>query len=348
MTREMRSSPGSFGCELTGYGSGPFTAFRELKGLAIILLVLHYARSVLGWDNTLQFDLGISVLFIVGGMTLGLAPAPTRAGPFLAGRLVRILPAYWIVLTLYGVCNVHFRQLSYSLFNVAIHYLGLQGWFGDAYGLAFAEPLCLVTLILAFPIFYSIGHPLVETPSRLLLVGAVIAAAVSGGYHFSGQSAMYSYLGQPLPGFFLGLILGRLLRTGRLEFSLGPALAAAAVILIYVPYINGIVFNAPLAGLSLIGLYLFVWKRLASPGARLRMARILTFFGNYWLEILLIYVPLIREYNLYLHGRWLGIAAPTGGSLLLGMAIGLAVTLVFSVALRTLLRKIPSSLLPAT
>ena len=151
-----------------------------------------------------------------------------------------------------------------------------------------------------------------------------------------------------MPGFFLGLILGRLLRTGRLGFTLGPALALAAAILIYEPYINGIIFKAPLAGLSLIGLYLFVWKRLAGPGARRWTTRLLVFFGDYWFEILLIFLPLMREYNFYLHGGWLGIGAPTRRSLLLGMALGLALTLVFSVALRALLRKIPSSILPAT
>ena len=262
---------------MIGFGHKPLATLRELKGFAIILLVLYYARNVLGWDNYLQFDLGISVLFILGGMTLALGPQPMRAWPFLAGRLARILPAYWVVLTLYWLCDAHFLQLPYSPFNVAIHYLGLQGWFGDAYGLAFAEPFCLVTLILGFPIFYCIGHSLLQTPSRLLLVGAVIAAAVSCDYHFRGQSAMYSFLAQPLPGFFLGLVLGRMLQAGRVRFSLGPALALAAVILVYVPYINGIVFNAPLAGLSLMGLYLFVWKRLANPAAREWTTRILGF-----------------------------------------------------------------------
>jgi peptidoglycan/LPS O-acetylase OafA/YrhL len=58
------------------------------------------------------------------------------------------------------------------------------------------------------------------------------------------------------------------------------------------------------------------------------------------LEIFLIHQPLIREYNYYLHGRFFNISNPSALSLIVGILIGLAVTLVLSVELHRLLNRL--------
>ena len=49
----------------------------------------------------------------------------------------------------------------------------------------------------------------------------------------------------------------------------------------------------------------------------------------------------MREYNYYLHGRWLNVIRPSPFSLMVGMVIALAVTLLRSGELRRLLQKLP-------
>jgi flagellar biogenesis protein FliO len=49
----------------------------------------------------------------------------------------------------------------------------------------------------------------------------------------------------------------------------------------------------------------------------------------------------MREYNYYLHGRWLNVIQPSSFSLMIGMVAALALTLFLSVELRRLLQKLP-------
>jgi hypothetical protein len=312
----------------------------ELMGGAIVLIVLAEAGGMLGWSESFHFELGVDILFILFGCALARRPRSRAAAPFLAGQLGPILIPYWIVLTLYWASNTHFLQLHYNAGNLVLHYLGAQACWGDASGLALNGQFCLVTALLAFVIFYRLGRTLLDSPERLLLAAAAIAAPVALAFFYAGQSSSFGYLAQPLPGFFLGLLLGRLLAAGRIELKVGATLALAAFILVYVPYTQGVLFNAPIAGLGLMGVYVFGWKRLAAPALEKWTARILKFVGIYWLEILLIHEPLIRDYNYYLHGRWFGIGHPSRPTLALGMAIGLALTLLLSVLLRRLVRKL--------
>lgn len=317
----------------------------ELMGLAIALVVLQYAGGMLGWSPDFHFGVGIEILFILTGAALALGHPDSQPA---IGRMARIVPAYWVVLTLYTISNIHFLQLHYTTFNLAIHYLGIQGCFGDGYALAIDEPLCLVALILAFSLWYWFGSASVRQPDRWLLVAGACSVPLACAYYFHGQAGSFSYLGQPLPSFFAGVLLGRLLRTGTVDFRLGPVLAVAAALLTYVPFTQGVLFTPVLAGLSVMGLYVFAWKRLAAAGLEKLASRLLRFIGAYWVEILLIHQPLIREYNYYLEGRWFGIGAPTTQTLVIGIAIGLTVTLAASILLRRLLRKLPSPFSPSS
>jgi peptidoglycan/LPS O-acetylase OafA/YrhL len=85
--------------------------------------------------------------------------------------------------------------------------------------------------------------------------------------------------------------------------------------------------------------FTFIWKRFAPKPVLESSSRVLTFLGNHSLEIFLLHQPLIREYNYYLHGRWFNIPTPTPGSLMVGMAIGITVTLLVSVELRQLIAR---------
>lgn len=323
--------------ELPGPVSGRLPVLDELKGVAILLVVLYHAGGVLVWNNYLHGDLGVDMFVILSGIGLALSASYRGAGPFLARRLWRIMPTYWIALTLYAWAGTYFLQHHYSATNLLLHYLGIHGWFGDSYAVSISDPFWFITLILTLYVLFCVLRGLLDRPAQLLLAGSFISVAVALGCFFWNQPGVFGFLALRIPGFFLGLLIGQLLKTGRLVLPIGLALATALFVFVYVPYTRGIVFHPTVAGLAVMGFYAFVLRRVISSGPQ----RVLKFLGDHSLEIFLLHQPLIREYNFYLQARWLRIGQPGPAGLILGMAIGLTVTLFASVELHRLLQKLP-------
>jgi len=321
---------------------GRIGAIDELKGAAILLILLYHAGGVLTLQNFLHGDVGVDLFVILSGVGLALSARPEAAGAFLRRRLMRIFPAYWIVLTFFLCANTHFLEHRYSTFNVVVHYLGIQAWFGDVIGLGVNDSFWFVTLIVSLYLVYALLRPVLARPNLVVLWGGVISTVVAYAYFLTGQSGCFGHVGLRIPGFFGGLLIGALLRDGRLEVPLSPALAAGLVILLYVPYTHGIVFYSEITASALAMGYIFLWREKAPARAVAFTARFLQFFGKYSLEIFLIHQPLIRDYNYYLHGRFFNESNPPVSSLVAGIVIGLAVTLVLSVELHRLVGRFSS------
>ncbi len=322
--------------------AGRLPVLDELKGLAISLVILYHAGGVLGMANFFHGDVGVDIFVILSGIGLALGAQTESARSFLTRRLLRIFPTYWIALTLFWLCNSHFLQKEYTSLNVALHYLGIHGWFGDQYAMGIVDSFWFVTLIVSLYALFCLLRRWLAAPDRLLLVGAAISVTVALVLFFTRQSGSFAHLGMRMPGFFVGLLIGRLLKNGELDLRLGAALALAVFLVTYVPYTQGIIFHSVAVGLCLMGVYAWLWKTVAPVRVETSVARVLKFLGDHSLEIFLFHQPLIRDYNVYLHGRWFNLNAPTSASLLVGMIIGLAITLFVSVELRALLRKIPA------
>lgn len=314
----------------------------ELKGLAIILVIIYHAGGVLSWGNRIHGDLGVDIFVILSGMGLALGSSYPGFWPFLRRRLLRIMPTYWVVLTVAVVANTHFLQLKFGGLNIFLHYLGIHGWFGDSYALTICDSFWFITLILSLYLFFTALQRWMPSPVKLLLAGSIISVTVALVLFYTNQSGSFGHMALRLPGFFLGLVLGQLMRHGRLDLAVGPLLALALFIVVFVPYSQGIIFHSILPGLSFMGVYVYVLRPFAVrsiPAA----PRTLAFLGDHSLEIFLIHQPLIREYNLYLHGRWFNVPVPSTLSLFVGVLAGLAVTVLVSIELRRLLKR----LLPA-
>ncbi|HTX67076.1 MAG TPA: acyltransferase [Opitutaceae bacterium] len=317
------------------------TVLDELKGLAIVLIVLYHAGGVLVWNNYLHGDIGVDIFVILSGLGLALSPNYRGARAFLARRVLRVMPTYWITLTLYAVGGALVLQQPDSTFDLVLHYLGIHAWCGDAHIFRINDSFWFITLILTLYVLFCVTRPLLERPAHLLLAGAGVSTAAAFGAFFWNQPALFGQLTLRIPGFFVGMLLGLALRTGRLVVPAGAALATAGFVLIYVPYTRGIVFHPPAAGLAVMGVYALAVRprlpvRIGPP-----LGRGLKFLGDHSLEIFLIHQPLLREYNRYALNRWFHLADPGPGALILGMAAGLVVTLAASVMLRRWLQKVP-------
>ncbi|HEY1763362.1 MAG TPA: acyltransferase [Opitutaceae bacterium] len=320
--------------------SGRNRSIDELKGLAIILIILYHAGGVLVWQNFFHGDIGVDLFVILSGLGLGLSSRSESGGQFLKRRLIRIMPAYWIVLTAFLAANTYILQIPYSPFNIVTHYVGIHACFGDAIGFSVDDSFWFITLILGLYLLYVPMRGVLRRPDLLVLFGGILSAAVAYAYWSTGQSGCFGHIGLRLPGFFAGLLAGRLLREGRLEVPLSPAFAAGLFILVYVPYTHGIVFYTEVTAFALAMGYLFLWKSAAPANLRARVSGFLAFFGTYSLEIFLIHQPLLREYNYYLQARLFHDTHPSSGSLIAGMVVGLGATLFLSYELHSVLARI--------
>ncbi len=314
--------------------SGRLGCFDELKGIGILLLLLYHAGGVLVWNNYLHGDLGTDVFFLVSGLCLSLNASRMEVREFVARRVLRILPAYWIVLTCYAVLNQVFLQHDYSPANLAVHYLGVHALFGDAWGFAINDSFWFITAILFFYGCFLAMRRLLAKTDRFLLTAAIFSTGGALLLFFLDQSGLTGRWGFRMIDFFLGMLIGQGFRTGRLEIPLTPVLGAALLILLYVPYTRGIVFHPGVVALGVMGAYLLALRPwLHRTGEGVRLTGTLGWLGRHSLEIFLIHQPLMREYNRYLHGRWLNRAEPSDAELIIGIALSLAVTLVLSAEL---------------
>jgi peptidoglycan/LPS O-acetylase OafA/YrhL len=300
-------------------------------------VVLYHAGGVLGMQDWLHGELGVDIFVILSG--IGLTLSTTEEGPwsFVARRFWRIYPAYWVALTAFLVADAALRGRHFSGLDIALHYLGIHAWFGDAYAMSINDSFWFITLILTLYVVFVGVRRLVARPDVLLLAGALLSLIPSVAYLYAGQAVAFEHLSLRLPGFFVGLLVGRLLRTGTLEVPLSAALACAALLVFYVPYTLGFLFTSAWVACALMAAYAFLVRPML-PAVALRD---LKFLGVLSLEIFLLHQPLIREYNVYVLRRFFGEEVTPRGSLLVGMAVGLVLAVALGAGLHALLKKLP-------
>jgi len=309
----------------------PLTAARcpqldELKGLAILLVVIYHAGGVMGWNNYIHGDLGVDIFVILSGVGLTLSAAPvTGIWPFMARRLRRIMPAYWVVLTALLLAHALVFNIHYSATDIILHYLGVHGWFGEIHLGSICDTFWLARLAL--------------DEDQLLLLGGALALTLAFAYFFTGRAGSFGLIALRFPGFFVGLLLGRLLRTGHLELTLGPLLGLAGFVLGYLPYTQGIVFHSVPVALTLMGFYVFFFRSLLLKVVPLATT-IMAVLGVHSLELYLLHAPLMREFNFY--RLQLGVRAPVQANTtqVLAMAVGLALAVVAAIELRRALGRL--------
>ena len=318
--------------ELPSRISGRSPALDELEGLAILLIVLYHAGGVLVWQNLLHGDLGVDIFIILSGIGLALSTRTEAPVAFMRRRLVRIMSAYWIALTLYWALNSHYLQHHYTPTNIVLHYLGIHAWFGDIYAMSINDSFWFITLIITLYLVFCAVRSLGNDLGRLLFVGGAFSWAFAYAMFTTGQAGSFGHLGLRVPGFFAGLIIGQLLRDGRLTLKLDWPLFSGLILFAYLPYLQGFIFFSPIAALALMAGFVFLWKRIAPPPAQASTSRVLTFLGNHSLDNFLLHRPLIRGCNYYLHGSWFNIPTPGPFPRMVGMAL----TLFLSVELKAL------------
>jgi peptidoglycan/LPS O-acetylase OafA/YrhL len=323
--------------QLAGPVSGRLAVMDELKGLAIILVILYHACGVLVWPDYLHGEVGVDIFIILSGVGLSLSTTSESAGRFLLRRFWRIYPAYWVVLGGLILADGHFRGIHFGAEDIILHVLGIHSWFGDVYAFSISDSFWFISLIVTLYVIYVPLRGLRDRVDDLVLAGSAISIAVILTYFYWGQAATFSHLTLRIPGFFAGLLLGKLLRTGHLDLPLTAKMAGAFLLLFYIAYGHGIIIASFCIGLVVMFAYVFLLR----PSLGKVVRKDLTFLGERSLEIFLLHQPLMREYNILILQRIKNTLNPSATALSVGMAVGVAVTLVLATALHALLARIP-------
>jgi peptidoglycan/LPS O-acetylase OafA/YrhL len=323
--------------ELPAPLSGRIAILDELKGLAIIMIILYHAGGLLGWNDVYHGELGVDIFVVLSGVGLTLSTKAEGTGRFLLRRFWRIYPTYWIVLTACLWAASHFMNRSFSATDIALHYAGLHGWFGDAYAMSISDSFWFITFIVTLYAVFAPLRRLTGRPDLLLFVGAVVSLVPIFIYFHLGQAAVFRHLALRIPGFFLGLLIGDLLRRGSVEVPLSGWFAAAFFLLFYGCYIQGILIVTGFIALTIMAAYAFLARTRVGEVVR----KDLRFLGDRSLEIFLIHQPLIREYNVLFIQTHFPSTKLTAGVLTLGMGVGVVVTLVLASLLHYGVGKLP-------
>lgn len=113
-----------------------YKALTGIRAIAAIMIFVYHNRKY--WKNDLhpelfrfcnELNLGVPLFFVLSGFLIaknyGLQPASSflNYSTYLLQRVVRIMPLYWLLLTLYYL-DAHFGKFQFS----AQHYFLLQGF----------------------------------------------------------------------------------------------------------------------------------------------------------------------------------------------------------------------------
>jgi peptidoglycan/LPS O-acetylase OafA/YrhL len=319
--------------------TGRVLALDELKGLALLMVViLYHAGGVLSMADVVHGEVGVDIFVIASGIGLAMGTQGESTGRYLARRFLRIYPTYWIVFTGFLLADSFIRHIHFSEWDVFLHYTGMHVWFGDAHAMTVSDSFWFITLIVSLYLAYLPIRRFIDRPDIILCAGAVMAFTAAAIYLHYGQPVCFAHFSLRMPGFFVGLVVGRLMKTGAIEVRPTAALGIAFLLVFYVPYAMGFIFTSPWIGCSVMAGYAFLVRPFTAAPVRAA----LKFLGDHSLEIFLIHQPLIREYNVFVLQRYFPNAGITTTSLCVGMAVGLAVTLALSIGLHRLLKNLPA------
>lgn len=321
-------------------GPGRVQLFDELRGLSVLMILTYHVCGVTGFANYTHGELGVDIFVLLSGAALTLSHRPGEgAFRFLWRRLARLLPAYWIALTLFWVGNVYWLNRSHTPTDVWSHYLAIHPWWGDRYFLGFNDSFWFLGMIVPLYFVYAVLRRWLDRMDIVLGAGLILSFAVA---YFTAkvvnQPALFVHLGLRPPIFFLGLLVGVLIRDGVLRLPLSAWLGLGVLLMWYGTFVTGIFVGYNIFGFAV---FLAYWAlRANAPAAGQRwLCRGLAGLGLISYEVFLLHQPLIRDYN---HKAWQTILgrAPDQLHIIAGAAIALLCTLPLAWELHRLAGKI--------
>ena len=184
----------------------------ELKGVAIVLIVVYHTQLALGWTNWSQGQIGVDIFLLLSGWLIGRSLKPKTAfRDFFWRRIWRIVPAYWAVLGVLTVAKKMTAPAAFDWSNVGAHFLGLQIFGSNEWFFGINSSFWFISLLLVtYPLAYALRGE--RSPWTILCVGMAlgILAYVTG--QITGRQAVIVNIPARMISFCAGLALAAALR----------------------------------------------------------------------------------------------------------------------------------------
>jgi exopolysaccharide production protein ExoZ len=253
-----------------------------LRAIAAFMVVAYHATTMhaerlhAGGRPWLTGAAGVDIFFVISGLVIGLSSEKlllrrNSAAPFLARRIERVVPLYWLLTTLKILVLMVAPALAVSAIGTPWHviasYLLLPSRNANV-----IEPVLVVGWTLSFEMFFYLLFALALTLKIVpwKLVSPVLAAIAVAAFfvHRPGEWPIMTLFSPMVLEFLYGVILASIFRSRRLPPpTLCWLIAAASIaLLLATPWAGTTLLRAAVWGLPAAAI---VWSALGLE-ARLR------------------------------------------------------------------------------
>lgn len=307
--------------------SGRWALIDEVKGVAMLLVLVYHTTGMLGWDNVLHGEVGVDVFLIVTGVMLAARSATLPTRDFLRRRFFRILPAYWLALGLFFVLHRLVFGSFHSWGTLALHAVGAHGFVAEDQFFAINDSFWFISLLVAgYAVFLAVRSRL-DDLSFLAGVGGGLTLVACLAYGETHHQAGLIHLAIRIPSFFAGLVLGQLASGRPWTLRLDGWLALGLGCLSYLAMFRGVFLGYLVYALAIIAFAAVLHRELRGTRWLAWWPALLGWVGALSYEIYLLHQPLMRDYSREALKHWGGIRNPTTGQHVAAIAGALVVVL---------------------
>lgn len=258
-----------------------FLSLQYLRAAAALgVVVFHFTHQAFSPDAARLFErgqFGVDLFFVLSGCIMWTSTAERETTPasFLARRIARVVPLYWLATIGAAVVTTEpaFRfGLAVDPATLASSLLFIPDWSPKADGVV--APILAVgwtlNLEMAFYALFAAGlllRPALRLPA---IGGCLVAASILGLFVETRSPAIEAYTNSAVVEFAFGMALGRFYQIGALRGEGGGALIAAGVALaLLAPFDldwRGFTFGP--AAAAIVAGFILLEERLAAKPAR--------------------------------------------------------------------------------
>lgn len=266
----------------------------ELKGVAILLIILYHSQLALGWSNWSQGQIGVDIFLVLSGWMIGRSLKPeTTLADFFRRRVWRVVPAYWTALAALSVVKLLTSHAPFDWSDFIAHIFGLQ-IFGPAEWFFGINPSFwfISLLLLTYPLAYVLRSE--RSPWTILSVGLTLGLFAYGIGHFSHREDVVLHVPARLISFCGGLAIAAALRRQVDLQKNGLTFFVLFVISGYLE-LNEVTLWRPLFySLALIAVCLLVTGGVVRRRSVRGWSIPMSFLGVISYEVFLLHQPLLR------------------------------------------------------
>ncbi len=312
----------------------------ELKGLALVLVLLYHCGGVLGAANVIHGEIGVDIFLILSGMALAMNSVAMATRKFFLRRFLRIYPSYWLALGLFLWMNHRYLGVIPTSASLVQHVLGVHGFSTGESFTDIVDAFWFISMIVGAYLVFACIRRRLDDLSLVVAVAGVMTVAATLFYQGNGNVAGLIHLAVRIPSFFAGLVAGRLLGSGTAEVRLNPSLGLGLLCFYYLTFFRSVQFGYTIPAIGIVLAWVGIRKYVAVLPAGAAVLRAFALTGIISYEVYLFHQPLVRDFNNYFYHVIRHNLSPTRGQLLEGIFVALGITLVISVAVHVLVGRL--------